>query len=417
MSMGENEQVAPADADDRLLRALEELKRTRVPDGPSPEALARTLAAVEAAASSRKIPLFPRTRTMFSGWKIAAALLAATGGIYLFSSPFLVGSTVTFAEVAMKLQKAHTLAYTMTSQVPGQPKMPPVRLLFKEPGHLRCESVPAGASVVISDVPNGKYLMLNPTAKTALMLEGALPGTPKPAGHDIAASEVANFRKLADKHGEPAGEKVIGNVRARGFRAVMAPGYETVVWADPDTRRPVQLDVSAPYGDQTVRSTVSDIQLDLDLDDSLFSLEPPQGYTVTKQNLADLGEKDDGSPEAAIAAILRQYAENSRGNFPKRIDDWRAIGESLARKNVDKSPQAAAFRIAMLVSRIQVFILDRKGAFTYKPEGVKLGEAGKMLLWYKPKGKETYRAIFGDLRVADVPADQIPAAEKPQPKP
>jgi len=417
MTMGENEQPAPADDDDRLLRALAALKRTPVPDGPSPVALAKTVAAVEAAANSRNIPLFLGRRTMFAGLKIAAALLAAAGGVYLFSSPFLVGSPVTFAEVAVKLQKAHTLAYTMTSQIPGQTKMPPVRLLFKEPGHLRCESVPAGASVVISDNQDGKYLMLNPTAKSAVILEGRPPGAPKPGSHDIAASEVAYFRKLADKQGEPVGEKLIGNVRARGFRVVMAPGYETVVWADPQTRLPVQLDVSAPSGDQTVRSTVSDIQLDLDLDDSLFSLEPPQGYTVTKRNLAALGDKDDGSPEAAIAALLRLYAENSGGNFPKRLDDWRAFGEALKGKNLDKSPEAAAMRIAMLVSRVQVFILDRKGDFTYKPEGVKLGEAGKMLLWYKQKGKETYRAIFGDLHVADVPADQLPTPEKPQPKP
>jgi outer membrane lipoprotein-sorting protein len=354
---------------------------------------------------------------MFAGLKIAAALLVVVGGVYLFSSPFLVGSPVTFAEVAVKLQKAHTLAYTMTSQIPGQATMASVRLLFKEPGHLRSESVPAGASVVISDSQDGKYLMLNPTAKSAVILEGRLPGTPKPGSHDIAASEVANFRKLADKPGEPVGEKLIGKVRARGFRVVMAPGYETVVWADPQTRLPVQLDVSAPFGDQTVRTTVSDIQLDLDLDDSLFSLEPPQGYTVTKQNLAALGDKDDGSPEAAIAALLRLYAENSGGNFPKRLDDWRAFGESFKGKNLGKSPEAAAMRIAMVVSRVQVFILDRKGDFTYHPKGVKLGEAGKLLLWYRQKGKETYRAIFGDLHVADVPADQLPTPEKAEPKP
>ncbi len=413
MIMGGNEQLGPAAADDRLSRAVAALKHAPVPECPSFAALAKILAAVEVDTRSR----FRWRRIMFATLKIAASLLAAAGGVYLFSSPYLVGSPVTFTEVAVKIQKAHTLAYTTKSKVPGQPYPLSVRTLFKEPGHMRCESVPAGASVVISDTRDGKYLMLNPATKSAVILEGKLPGSPKPGSLDIAASEVAHFRKLADNQGEPVGERLIGNIRARGFRAATAPGYETVVWANPQTRLPVQLDVSAPYGDQTVRSTVSDIQLDLDLDDSLFSLEPPQGYTVTKQNLIALGEKDDGSPEAAIAALLRLYAENSGGNFPKRLDDWRAFGEALKGKNPDKSPEAAALRIAMIVSRVQVFILDRKGDFTYKPEGVKLGEAGKMLLWYKQKGKETYRAIFGDLHVADVPADQLPTPEKPQGKP
>ena len=65
--------------------------------------------------------------------------------------------------------------------------------------------------------------------------------------------------------------------------------------------------------------------------------------------------------------------------------------------------------------RPSCFVL--KGDYGYKPEGVKLGDADKVLFWYKPKGKETYRALFGDLHAADVTADQLPAAEKPQPKP
>ena len=50
-------------------------------------------------------------------------------------------------------------------------------------------------------------------------------------------------------------------------------------------------------------------------------------------------------------------------------------------------------------------------------EGVKLGDADKIVFWYQPKGKETYRAVFGDLHAADVAADRLPAVEKEQPKP
>jgi hypothetical protein len=74
-------------------------------------------------------------------------------------------------------------------------------------------------------------------------------------------------------------------------------------------------------------------------------------------------------------------------------------------------------RMGMLFARASVFMLDRKGDFTYKPAGVKLGDAGTPLLWYKPKGKETYRVLYGDLHAADLRADQLPAAGNPQPKP
>jgi hypothetical protein len=74
-------------------------------------------------------------------------------------------------------------------------------------------------------------------------------------------------------------------------------------------------------------------------------------------------------------------------------------------------------RLVNLVSRVQVLLLESRKDYGYKPEGVKLGDADKILFWYKPKGKATYRALFGDLHAADVAADQLPAAAKAQAKP
>jgi hypothetical protein len=195
----------------------------------------------------------------------------------------------------------------------------------------------------------------------------------------------------------------------------MAHGYETTVWADPDKRVPVQLDISSPYGDQTLRSTITDIQLDADLDDSLFRLEPPEGYTVKQQSLVKPEDKnDDGSPEAALVFLLRAYAEKSGGEFHKRFDNWLGYFEVL-KKTVLKSPEATAMRLGSIFARAQVFAMQ-KGDTHYQPEGVKLGDAGKLLLWRKIKGKEIYKAIYGDLHVAELTADQLPAAEQPRPK-
>ena len=57
MTRGANLDPGSAGDDDRLARALAALRRTDVPDGPSAEVLARTLAAVEAAANTtRNVP-------------------------------------------------------------------------------------------------------------------------------------------------------------------------------------------------------------------------------------------------------------------------------------------------------------------------------------------------------------------------
>ena len=418
MKPGESHQPAPAEESDPLFRALTALRNAPVPDGPSPDTLGRALAAVESAARKRETHLNHWRKIMLAGLKIAAALLAAVSGVYFVSNPFSLGAPVTFAEVAAKLQKAQTLAYTMTNELPDQPKQPPVRLLFKEPGHMRCETLPAGGMVVITDSRDGRFLTLNPATKSAVLLDGKLPGAPKPGSQDIAASTVTNFRKLADKPGEPAGEKRIGDVQAKGFRVVIAPGYETLVWVDPEKRLPIQLEVTTPFGEKQMHGTINDIQLDLVLDDSLFSMDPPAGYTLQKVSLAAPEDKnDDGSPEAALVFLLRAYADHSGGTFPKRIDDWRAYVEALKKMELGKSPEALAVRLANIFARAQVFAMDQKGNTHYNPEGIKLGDAGKILLWRKVKDKETYRAIFGDLHVADVTAAQLPAGEKPQVKP
>ena len=53
------------------------------------------------------------------------------------------------------------------------------------------------------------------------------------------------------------------------------------------------------------------------------------------------------------------------------------------------------------------------GTFTYIGKGVKLGDASRIVCWYKLKETGKYRAIYGDLSVKDVqPADlPLPVAD------
>jgi hypothetical protein len=126
-------------------------------------------------------------------------------------------------------------------------------------------------------------------------------------------------------------------------------------------------------------------------------------------------DEDAGTPEAAFIGLLRAYASASDGTFPKQIDDWKAYGEAIARKAAKggKPSQADVMRLAtkaaMLSARAAGYLFSLDGQYGYKPDGVKLGDAEKLLFWYKPKGKEVWRAIYGDLHAADLPADKVPA--------
>ena len=61
--------------------------------------------------------------------------------------------------------------------------------------------------------------------------------------------------------------------------------------------------------------------------------------------------------------------------------------------------------------RVEKFLHANKD-HGYKPDGVKFGDRDKIIFWYRPDKAEKYRAVFGDLHVADVSADQLP--EKPK---
>ena len=251
-----------------------------------------------------------------------------------------------------------------------------------------------------------------------MLLDGSLPGEPEGAAPDQAAGAAEGLRNLASKKGEPVGEKKIGQVQAQGFRVKEETGQETLIWVDPQTKLPVQIEINGKFGGgQPFHSTLSDFQLDPRLDDSLFSLEPPQGYALQKKDINVADDKDDGKPETAVATLLRMYAENSGGMFPKQIDDWVGYGEKLKDEKIQGPSDPKMLRLVNLVVRVQILLLNSKGHHGYNADGVKLGDAGKIVFWYQPKGKETYRAVFGDLHAADVAADRLPTVEKEQPKP
>ena len=48
------------------------------------------------------------------------------------------------------------------------------------------------------------------------------------------------------------------------------------------------------------------------------------------------------------------------------------------------------------------------GSFRYLGKGVRLGSSDRIVLVYKLKSTEQYRAVFGDLTVRDVSPDELP---------
>jgi hypothetical protein len=57
--------------------------------------------------------------------------------------------------------------------------------------------------------------------------------------------------------------------------------------------------------------------------------------------------------------------------------------------------------------RINALILACDGDHGYRPAEVELGDARKIVFWFRRKGAARYRVLYCDLRTAAVSADQL----------
>jgi outer membrane lipoprotein-sorting protein len=407
--MSTSDSVPPPD--DPIDRAIDALRRAPVPDGPPPETIARTLAALRAAAEEPGTIPRPRRRLMFTMLKMAAAVLTAAAGVSYFAGFPPRSATAEFAEVARKLQAARTLSMRQTATIAGQAAPITVRVLFKVPGLLRAEPEPAGGPVSILDMEHGKILILNPADKSATLIEEPAQGQGRGdrQRRDLASLMIDGLRQMDQKEGEPAGEKVIDGVRARGFR-VKEGSQDTTVWIDSQKMLPVLIEFAGRSGGQEIHSTFGDIRLDPELDDALFRLDAPAGYALRKVNA-----RLQMTTEEAVVRVLRDYANASGGRFPARLEDFddfiKVVSPDTKKaqaKEAKKAIDPAAFEGALAVAEVAAFCAKMENRYGYKADGVKLGDAKAIIFWYKPEGQDKYKAVYGDLHIGEVTAEQLP---------
>jgi hypothetical protein len=289
---------------------------------------------------------------------------------------------------------------------PGLKEPVTIQWFFKEPSWVRVES--AGGQVSVGRPKQGGYqtMVLDPITRKAVLLRTKQPrGQPGPA-HADPMWLVEHLRKLVNKKGRAEGVEEIGGVRTQGFR-VKEGQQDWLIWADPETKLPVQVEITIP---RDVHVTLSAFRFNPVLDDALFRLTVPEVYQLQPFDI------DVPTPEDALVWLVRSYAETAGGRFPKRLDDaaefgrhFRAVRGGRAKKELSAEDMPYLLNTALAVG----FVATQKTGFGYRPDGVKLGEAGKILFWYRPRDSVTYRALYGDLHWDDVTTDQLPEVPKP----
>jgi outer membrane lipoprotein-sorting protein len=334
----------------------------------------------------------------------AAIIIAAIFGIHHFGWSV---ETVAFADIIEPFLTARTATFKVTIEGRGVPTQE-YEGMFMEPGRMR-HTQPDGGTVIV-DLQQGKMVTLLPKLNQAVVLE--LINVPDEPGslnffQDIR-QRVLNAQPFDGESVQFLGESQIEGQAAIGYH-VQKPGLDGTVWANAETKLPIQIEIS----EQPLTLTMSDIVFNVELDEELFRLDVPQGYTVNTLR------KDVSEPtEEDLIESFRIWAEHMDGKFPSKMD--RSVVNEFVQYRREKMKEEGIEPSIDDVTKLQQTIIDMTHGFPfvevlpahsdwhYAGQDVRFGDADKPIFWYRPAGSPTYRVIYGDLSTKDVEPQDLP---------
>jgi outer membrane lipoprotein-sorting protein len=408
------------DRNNLLDRAIDAVLRAPIPDEPPPDRVASLLAAVERAAGEPDCITFrERIKTMRFRAQIAVAAIVLI--VVLGLLPRLIpgaGGAVAFADVAETLTKVRSATWKSQWKYKGPGnQVRPVSMIgmFLAPSHERMEITADGeANVTIIDGEKNKMISLDPTAKIATVIDVRNAPSEGPYGRTFQGLQeivAAAQRGEGGKVERLDGEEIDGR-RTECFR-IRRGSIEIKVWADPKTFLPVRVEENA--GNPETRIVMTDFQVDKDLDESLFSLDVPAGYTVEQTMQVDATKK----PITYVAEALKMAAEFNDGVFPAELRGEQGI-DGITRQGMiawekehandpPEQKRAKVRNLAMTMGGAFGVILSLPSdSVHYAGKDVKLNTADRPIFWCPAIGKDKtgYQVIYADLTVREMSAEE-----------
>ena len=407
---------------DQIESLLRQTSAPCVVEGPHREQLKQRLLKQAQTAQPRREPMnVSLFRRMPSLVPLAAALLvAAIVGVFFW---FHIANTqFAFADFIAPILDSKTVTFRMTGEEHGKEITAKV-MAIASPQRIRVEQdiTNKHKMVTIFDAM-GKSLALLPSQKIAVVTthtNAPKEKRPKAIFFELR-SQLADARDRPDWIREPLGKKEIDGRRLVGYR-LTGHGLICDLWGDPKTVMPVRIETNVPSNPNMKPMIYSDFVFNADLDESLFSMEPPAGYKVQKQTL-------DVSPaqEEDLIETLRRYAQLRDGALPDQLDlaaftklfqeDWAKSHPPMKGDYPNEEEMQDMLNGQMKFTRGISFAfeqLPREADAHYAGKGVKLGAADTPVFWYRPKDSEKYRIIYADLSVRE--ADTAPSVPNAQP--
>jgi outer membrane lipoprotein-sorting protein len=268
---------------DILDEATRALRDAPVPAGPPVDLTAATVAAVKnqlaGIVPSEQARRERRRRIMrYIGFGTATA---ATLAIVTLAGVTWLGSgrAIAFEKVLDKVKQAESVTFVEKQKLGDQAE---IELVYSIRGpSVRVE---APGTVIIIDTKEKTGLMLAPAAKVYEKIDK---GSPNKIHGPAGASPIDDLLKLKDRKPESTVEekldgKTVQKLTIKGDPKADPPG-DWVIWVDPKTELPVKMTYTGTThaGDKqvSVTKTYEKFAWNAKLDDTLFDMKVPEGYT------------------------------------------------------------------------------------------------------------------------------------------
>ena len=366
--------------------------RTRL--GRRLTAFGRQLASADAARSRHAF--LPR-------WAKAVPVAAALVLLAVAVAHWFGPSGVALADVLDHVRTARVISFDESVELSNGMSVT-AQVLAHESGRCRI-TMPEQGMVMIMDPLQGKALSLVPAQKVAVSVSTPPPGVDQlPGGDQSAAGFIDSLRKLREGAEEHLGRRDINGQSAVGFRVAQGP-FVWEIWAHHETGFPVRVEFEMR---RMGHGVMENFRFDPDADESLFSLTPPDGYTLQEMKM-----DSSVATEQDLVTGLRFVTRVSGGRFPSAFaaEDIQTIMAERPADRPSAAPKEPDLQEVASFSRAFIFVaqLNPENDWHYAGEGAMLGDAERPVCWWRPDGADSYRVIYGDLSIRDVPADELPA--------
>ncbi len=249
---------------------------------------------------------------IFSFRWVVLPLAAAAVLIFFMIFPWLgnVSGSITWADVHERLNQVHTLtfsAFAEISEPTGMRITKRNKIYYKDPGFSRIETYPQDAvplsveeepqriTITTNKPGSSKGVTLHPGVHRAELLDsiyftdGQKPLSPSPM--DLASFNWELMKEITAGKTRDVGDRIINGINAVGFEFdvptrwyIDADGkVRAQLWASHDDGNVLLIELKyRNIQGQNVRAEYSDFRWNVPIDDSLFDLTVPEGWSLSR---------------------------------------------------------------------------------------------------------------------------------------